>query len=726
MTSWQRRARLVLAVGAVLFAVVVFFSLKRRTGTAETAPAARTDPGAVVEITGGRIERFKLSREDVRVAYDRQLTYANGSTKLVGVTISADQRLGGRSFTVTANDADVGQNESTLQLNGDVRLSASDGMTARTQQATYSDKDGIVRAAGPVDFSRGRMSGSGIGMTHDAAREILTILDRAVVHVAADEKGAGGVEITSGSAAFARVDKNIRFERDVKLQRDRQTIEGDTAVLQLTDDETQVRQVEVRGRSRIAMGQPAAGGLQDLSARDMDLHYAGDGQTLERAVLMGDAAIVVAGDAGAPGRQIKASTIDITLGPDGATPTGLVARDAVTLTLPAEGSVPERTIRSAAMDGKGEPGRGLTQSQFTGNVEFRERAAGLDRVARSGLLDVALAPGMAGITDATFTKGVRFFEDASAGDLADDRCVAGRSPRFRMCAASIRYDLGKGQLGLTGSEPGSVRPRVVNNRIAIDAIRIDVALAGPDVKAAGDVKSVMQVARDAANGTGGAAADATRLPAMFKQDRPVNVTAEGLDYDGSSNRAVYTGNAQLWQDDTSVKGPVITLDDKTGDLTAAGGVTTVTVRDKVDANKKPQRIRSIATSDDFRYEESSHRATYTGKAHMNSPDGDMTANRIELYLKPGSGGANGNELERAEAYEDVTLRDKNRTTTGARLTYTTVDERYVVTGTPVKIIDECRRETIGRTLTYLKSADTVTIDGNEQTRTQTRGSGQCP
>jgi len=32
----------------------------------------------------------------------------------------------------------------------------------------------------------------------------------------------------------------------------------------------------------------------------------------------------------------------------------------------------------------------------------------------------------------------------------------------------------------------------------------------------------------------------------------------------------------------------------------------------------------------------------------------------------------------------------------------------------------------GRTLTYLKSSETVTIDGNEQTRTQTKGSAQCP
>jgi lipopolysaccharide transport protein LptA len=253
-----------------------------------------------------------------------------------------------------------------------------------------------------------------------------------------------------------------------------------------------------------------------------------------------------------------------------------------------------------------------------------------------------------------------------------------------------------------------------------------VALAGPDVKAAGEVKSVLQAGRGTTDGAG----SATRMPSMFRQDRPVNVTADALDYRGAAGRASYTGNAQLWQDDTSIKGPSLVLDEKTGDLTAEQGVTTVTVRDVVDQDKKRERVRSIATADDFRYEETARRATYTGNAHMNSTDGDMTAAKIELYLKAGAAAgpdaSTNNDLERAEAYETVTLRDRNRTTTGSRLKYTTTDERYVVTGTPVKIVDECRRETTGRTLTYLKSADTITIDGSEQSRTQTKGGGQCP
>ena len=94
----------------------------------------------------------------------------------------------------------------------------------------------------------------------------------------------------------------------------------------------------------------------------------------------------------------------------------------------------------------------------------------------------------------------------------------------------------------------------------------------------------------------------------------------------------------------------------------------------------------------------------------------MTATRILLFLKP-----SGDELDRAEAYESVVLREQNRETKGTKLVYTTANETYVVTGAPVKILDQCGRETIGRTLTFNKGADSIVVDGNAQIRTQTKG-----
>jgi lipopolysaccharide transport protein LptA len=242
------------------------------------------------------------------------------------------------------------------------------------------------------------------------------------------------------------------------------------------------------------------------------------------------------------------------------------------------------------------------------------------------------------------------------------------------------------------------------------------------VNATGDVKSVLQPPpkekekeKDSADDT------AFRMPSMLKNDQVVNVTANELQYDGQSAKAVYSGNALLWQGETSIKAATIAIDDKRGDMSAVGKVATSFVLTQTGPSGEAERGRSTTTAEEFFYEEAARRATYTGEAHMNSVAGDMTGNKIELYLK-----ASGDELDRAEGYESVTLREKSRTTTGARMTYFGDDQRYLVTGKPVKTIDQCHRETIGSALTFYRTTDRIVVDGNEQIRTQTKGGSKCP
>ena len=89
-----------------------------------------------------QILKFNRAREDVRVSYDRQSTYKDGSTKLIGVTVVTTERGGARTFTVSAKEGLVGQDESLITMNGDVNFSASDGLTAKTEHATYNQTDG--------------------------------------------------------------------------------------------------------------------------------------------------------------------------------------------------------------------------------------------------------------------------------------------------------------------------------------------------------------------------------------------------------------------------------------------------------------------------------------------------------------------------------------------------------------------------------------------------------
>ena len=695
---WQKAARIVMALVAVAVCVAVGVTLKRRRPVSPAGSVVRTDPNAVVESTGGRSVRFKSGHEDVRVEYERQLTYQDGSTKLIGVKVSTDDRGDGRSFTVTGKEGDVGKDESMVTLNGDVRLVEANGFTARTEHATYDSKTGMVTAPGPVEFVHGKLSGSGMGMVYDKNNDSLTIVEQSMLRVLPDAAGHGAAAVNSGTATFARREKLVRLDRSVRVERDGQVITADNGVAHLTADEERVEVLELHGNANIAGSTAAAGGLQGLSGHDVTLKYAADGQALERATIGGEASMQIAGEAGKAGRQITASSIDITLAPDGSTPTALVARENVQLTLPAESGTAARTVKAAALDAEGEPGRGLTKAHFSGNVDYREKSATIDRDARAARLDIGLKAGMSAFDEAAFSGGVRFAD-----------------PKFFGTSASMRYVVDTAALELTGSEPGIPVPHVQTDQIAVDAPRIEVALTGPTMHATGNVKSVLEPAKKSAQ------APETKLPSMLSQDKPVNVTAATLHYDGTLSKATYEGKAQLWQGDTSVKGDTIAIESKTGDLTSIGSVVTATMLEQTDDKNKKERVRTMGSSKEFKYDDAARRGTYTGDVHLNGPQGDVVAEKFEVYLRP-----SGSELERAEGYDTanvLTLREQGRKTTGSRLTYTAADGIYVVTGLPVTIVDQCGRETKGRTLTFHKATDTIQIDGNDRTRTQTMGGG---
>ena len=140
--------------------------------------------------------------------------------------------------------------------------------------------------------------------------------------------------------------------------------------------------------------------------------------------------------------------------------------------------------------------------------------------------------------------------------------------------------------------------------------------------------------------------------------------------------------------------------------------------EEVDPKTKERKAtRSIGESDAFFYDDAKRLATYTGKAHLVGAEGDVTAEKLELFLL-----ASANELERAEGYGAngaVIVKESGRVATGARLTYTAKDERYLMTGTPVEAVEhapaDCKKS-IGAVLTFQRSVDTVQMKGNELIR----------
>jgi LPS export ABC transporter protein LptC len=728
---WQRIARLALALFVLVFAALVAVKLWRPTkppATASTTP--RVDPKTVAEL--GPLTHTETD-DSGKVRYTinakRSLTYPDGKQLLDDAEIILPDR-NGHTMTVRGGAMELvipqggdGKPQTVIVTKG-VKLTSDDGLEVTSETANYDNRTSVVTVPGAVQFTKGRLTGSGVGATYDQNRNVLWLLDRSTLNVKADATGAGAADATAKGIGMARNEHFVRLVENAHIVGEGRTLDANEMVLQLLPDDSTLQSVAMRGNSRIT-GSGGASGASAMSGRDIDLTYAPDGRTLQQAKLVEKA--VVEFTAGEARRKVSAATISLTMGPDGSTVTVLDASQNVVLDLPAAGEVPARRITSATLNGGGPTG--LQTATFAGGVVYREFRTGRrgapppsERTARSQRLIVQTQPGLGALQTADFRGNVHIVDGETVGD----------APRAVHQVAQDTFEL-----SLSPGDPGP-QPSLNDGRVLVYARTINFTISTKKLRAETDVRSSVQPSRNgAAKGAppapakgrgapGGATQDSGKMPSMLEQDQPVNATSAKMDYDGAAGLATYTGQAKLWQEKTQVQGDVIVVDDKSGNLTARGHVRTVMVLDEVDtATKKKQAMQTTATGDVLVYEEARRVATYTtgatAKAHLVGSQGDVTADRIELFMKEGT-----KELERAEADGNVTVIEGVRTATGRHLIYTPANQTYVMTGTPVQVVEKTPKEcriSDATTLTFRKDAEAMTMENNRYAPVKFR---QCP
>src|SRR5262245_46299734 len=288
--AWQKRARLGIAIFVVVFATMVGMALRNQKRQVVQVPApVKSDPNATTELRGGGVwEQSKDKKVVFSVKFQSQLTYPDGRLVQRDITMTFPDR-NGRTIIVTAKEgertAKPGEEIGRVHLTGGLKLTTSDNVTVTSGEATYDDATGLLEVPGPVEFAHNRMSGSGVGATYDKNRDVLWLLDKARIHVKADEKGQGALEATSGSAGFARADHYLRLQKPAHVVGEGHVMDADEITVHLTDDDERAKLAELRANSRITADR-AARGPQSMTARDIDLTYGDDGRTLQHALLM--------------------------------------------------------------------------------------------------------------------------------------------------------------------------------------------------------------------------------------------------------------------------------------------------------------------------------------------------------------------------------------------------------------------------------------------------------
>lgn len=694
---WQKTARLAIAAFVIAFAAVVFVALRRPAAPDVKEDTPRRNPETVVESGAFELTSVRNGKRVV-IRGEAQETYPDGRKVARHATITLPDRQG-RTITVTGAEMEVLPPETpddTIglgRLAGGVTLESSDGLRVTSEEARYDSKSGVLTVPGPVQFVRGRLSGSGVGATYDERRDVLWLLADARVTVEPDPQGGGALDATAGAAGMARAEHYIRLTKPAHLVSEGRTIDTDDLTIQLTPDDRLVQTMALRGNSRIA-GAAGASAAEGMTARDIDLAFGPDGRALQQARLMEKAAVQLAG-----GRRISGRSIDLAFAADGTTVTGLNATQDVEVQLPAAPGAAARRIAAATLTAEG--ATGIETAAFGGGVVYEETRGGergappAPRTARSLRLSVRTEPGFGEIKEADFRGNVHI----------EDGATTAEGPRAVYRIAQDTFDVSP-----SDGDPGPP-PSMNDGRVLVNARTISFSAGKKRLRAETDVRSSIQPSKD----RNAAAQKGGRLPSMLKEDEPVNVTSHQLDYDGAAGKAVYTGDAKLFQGNTSVLGDVVEVDDRTANLTAKGHVRTVMFFEETDEKtKKTRLVQTDATGDALVYDDAKRLATYTtgptAMAHVRGTQGDVTADRIDLYLQEGS-----NELERAEADGQVVVKEGSRTATGRHLTYTPADQTYVMTGTPVEIEErtpeDCRL-TVGTSVTFRREAVDTRISGN--------------
>jgi lipopolysaccharide transport protein LptA len=350
-------------------------------------------------------------------------------------------------------------------------------------------------------------------------------------------------------------------------------------------------------------------------------------------------------------------------------------------------------------------------------VDYRENRAArgtlpaIDRQARALTLVVTTKPGFGAVEQADFRGNVHF---------TDGPQVVADSPH-------ALYHVEKDQIDLSPTQdPGPPTPRVSDGRVTVEARGIEFSIGSRKLKADTRVRTSMLPQKGSDRGQTGVkpgsnpgqtpaktANTDTHVPSLLQQDQPVTVTSNRLEYDGLAGHAVYIGNSRLWQGATKVNADTIVVDDKTGNLEARVNVHTEMMIDDVDpATNVRKTTKSTGESETFLYDDEKRLAIYTTKAHLIGSEEDVTAEKLELYLKKDV-----NELERMEGYganNSVIVKQGGRIATGARLTYLAKDQTYHMTGAPVEAIEiapnDCKKS-VGATLTFQRAVDSITMKG---------------
>jgi lipopolysaccharide export system protein LptA len=216
---------------------------------------------------------------------------------------------------------------------------------------------------------------------------------------------------------------------------------------------------------------------------------------------------------------------------------------------------------------------------------------------------------------------------------------------------------------------------------------------------------------------------------------PANISAERLDANSKSGRAVYSGHARLWQGPSVMEADSIELLRATRVLNAKGNVKSVFQQAPVAADAKPSAEARLAvdakkpslwhvSSEALTYWDAENKARLERNVVVQSVDQKIRASSMDLYFtRQATGSPNTTgpaQISRAVGNGGVVIEEGDRRATAETGVYTAEDQKFVLSGGDPTLYDALEGTTKGRELTFYIASDTIIVDSGNGLRTLTR------
>ena len=769
----QRYARWSLAAAGLL-AVVVAGVYLRNVWVARQA--AKKAPPAVPPTVEQRSNEFSFSKvEGQRTIYtvkaSRTTEFKEGSRNLLeDVDIVVYGKKGERNDTLRTIACDFISNTGKISCAGEVQIrlqaakapqGSANAILVTTSAVTFDRDTGEARTDKPVTFHWPGGEGRALGVTYDSNSGTLRLRQNVELNLspssaAPPEKTEAAsekiVHVSGDSMSFQRVARIVRVDGNVHAQQVTHELTAQEMLLEL-DADFQTRRFVASGHPELHDLSPQ--GPLALNADEIVSQLRADG-SIESIVATGN----VHGTRNTPvgGDGVDAGRLQVDLATRDNVPRLLTASNGVTLTsTDASFNGGTRHVMSDALEihfsSKTRPGQTLIETINTlapARVDWQNVAL----VNGKPIQQLTLMAGKQ--MNLKFAGQNELQQLASSGGVEVTRKL-GDAPEETTTSRELTAKFDKTGEWATIDQTGDVRFRDAQRSGQGDRAHVDhatniVALNGSVILADATTRTTAQSA-SFAQGANTLRADGHVLTADLHPNsalsisnlaqEPAHISAEHLVADTARGHAVYSGKGRLWQGQSVIEGDTIELDSPTHILLVKGQVRGVfpqaawnpkpgeapgqfsSQTTKLPPNKTPGRVTRPGVQLGhvrgglLTYWEAESRGRIEQDAEVDSEQGSIHANVIDLYFSDSGAASGTKQLSRSVASGDVTVHQEDRRGTSDRAEYTASEGKFVLSEGKPTLYSSTGDTTTGRQLTFYFADDRIVVDSADGSKTVT-------